>query len=289
LPYPLWDCQEKFDKQHEDWQFDGPSLNLEFSRVSKESRCGALTLVIDAQNGNKCPVAYAFSKRETPDKAINDLITRERTTNKKNIGRYFANKSQKPSYRDKHSFEIISEWAENKNIDVVIWTDFESNFFEITNEVIENLKNKISETSFNKLKILQKNSSLMNKRLSLKELYDSLKLSFTKEEIDIVVNYTEFSIQRALLHIQTLNAKGKAKAIEYVMRAPKFIDTRLQKVLQSQPLFSEYVLAFLLCQVFHYYSCWFCCMWCNNKLYSEGRKISTNKPAEEGAKLNANF
>jgi hypothetical protein len=58
--------------------------------------------------------------------------------------------------------------------------------FEITNEVIENFKNKIPD---NKLKTLQ---PLMNKKIFLEELYDSLnKLSFTKEEIDIVANYAE--------------------------------------------------------------------------------------------------
>jgi predicted ATPase len=57
-------------------------------------------------------------------------------------------------------------------------------WFEITNEVIKNLKNKISA---NKSKALQ---TLMGKRFSLKELNDSLKkLSFTKEEIDIVAHH----------------------------------------------------------------------------------------------------
>lgn len=54
----LWDQRAEFDKKHEDWQFDGPSLMLEFSRVS-QTRNGALTLVLDFNNGKPCQVAYA--------------------------------------------------------------------------------------------------------------------------------------------------------------------------------------------------------------------------------------
>ena len=45
----LWDKRAEFDwfeKQYEQWQCDGPTLKLEFSRVS-ESRGNALTLVLD--------------------------------------------------------------------------------------------------------------------------------------------------------------------------------------------------------------------------------------------------
>ena len=80
----LWDQRAEFDKQHEGWQFDGPSLKLEFSRVS-ETRNNALTLVLDSNNGNSCQVAYALSNRKNPDDAICDLRCREGTT-LKNIG-----------------------------------------------------------------------------------------------------------------------------------------------------------------------------------------------------------
>jgi tetratricopeptide (TPR) repeat protein len=60
-------------------------------------------------------------------------------------------------------------------------------WFEITDDVIKKLENKISG---DKLKDLQ---SLKHKRLSLEELNDSVnKLSFTKEEIEEVANYAEF-------------------------------------------------------------------------------------------------
>lgn len=129
----LWDNQEKFkefNKQLGSWQFDdGPSLPLEFSRIS-QSRGNALTLVIDEENGTLCKVAYAFSKRKNPDDTICDLRCREGTTIN-NIGYYFADKSRKYS---RNGLSDISEWAKEKNIDVVIWTDLESNFKNRTGE-----------------------------------------------------------------------------------------------------------------------------------------------------------
>src|SRR5256885_15588809 len=47
----LWEGGADFDRHHEDWQFDGPTLRLEFSRMSP-SRLGALTLVIDPLHGS---------------------------------------------------------------------------------------------------------------------------------------------------------------------------------------------------------------------------------------------
>ena len=66
----IWDKQPEFDNQHaDDWQYDGPCLKLEFSRVS-ERRNNALTLVLDPDNGKCCRVAYTLSRRENPDDTI---------------------------------------------------------------------------------------------------------------------------------------------------------------------------------------------------------------------------
>ena len=176
----LWDRRNEFDEQHEAWQFDGPSLKLEFSRVS-QTRNDALTLVLDLNNGESCQVAYALSKRKNPDDAICDLRCREGTP-LENIGFYFADDTRKQS-RDDESLESIRAWAAEKEIDVVIWTDLESNF--------------------------------QDKSRGRKP----------------------FCIESALSHIQALGAEGKAKAAEYVWRAPEFIDTPLRKELQSQPWF----------------------------------------------------
>jgi hypothetical protein len=178
----LWDCHKEFDDQHEEWRFDGPNLKLEFSRVS-ESRSNVLTLVIDPTNGKSCRVAYAFSKRKSPDDAICDLRCREGTAIE-NIGFFCADGSRKYT-RDTHVLEDVRTWATEKNIDFVTWTNLESNF--------------------------EKKSS----------------------------NKMQFSVQNALLHIQSLDAVSKAKASEYVWRAPNFIDTPLRNALQSQPWFQN--------------------------------------------------
>jgi cation transport regulator ChaC len=75
----LWDPDPRFDVWHEEWQFDGPAVKIEFSRVSAK-RARALTLVLDSQNGRQCTVAYALSRRRTLDDAIADLRCREQTT-----------------------------------------------------------------------------------------------------------------------------------------------------------------------------------------------------------------
>lgn len=121
----LWDKRPEFDEQHEDWQFDGPSLKIEFSRVS-QTRNGALTLVLDSKDGVSCQVAYAFSKRNNPDDAICDVRCREGTT-LNNVGFYFADNSRKQA-REEQVLKTIQDWASGRKLDVVIWTDLESNF-----------------------------------------------------------------------------------------------------------------------------------------------------------------
>jgi hypothetical protein len=123
----IWDKRAAFDEQHDDWQFDGPSLKIEFSRVS-QSRNEALTLVLDPQHGKLCRVAYALSRRQTHDDAICDLRCREGTT-LKNIGLYFVDGSQSRS-RDAESLKTIQAWISPKKFDAVIWTDLPSNFQE---------------------------------------------------------------------------------------------------------------------------------------------------------------
>jgi len=121
----LWDHNANFDAQHGQWLLDGPELKLEFSRVS-QLRGQALTRVIDPQNGELWRVAYTFSKRKDPEDAICDLRSREATT-KKNIGFYFCDGSRHRG-RDADSLKTIAAWCKTKRVDVVVWTDLESNF-----------------------------------------------------------------------------------------------------------------------------------------------------------------
>ncbi|SRR5581483_2594171 len=127
----LWDTRPEFDDRHEPWQWDGPEIKLEFSRVSR-SRHGALTLVIDPKNGVPCQVAYARSTRKDPDDAICDLRCREGTT-RSNIGFLFSDGSRQQG-RDPDSLEAIRSWAETKKFDAVVWTDLDSNFETVCGE-----------------------------------------------------------------------------------------------------------------------------------------------------------
>lgn len=175
----LWEGGEEFDCWHNSWMPDGPSIKLEFSRVSA-SRAGALTLVIDPKNGADVSVAYCLSKRRNPDDAVCDLRCREGTT-LSNIGYLFFRESRN-HYRDEESFKAIKAWAEAKKIDVVIWTDLPSNF-----------EKKIRKP---------------------------------------------FTINSALSYIQReLTSEGKAKAAEYIWRAPAFVQTPLRNALEQNPWF----------------------------------------------------
>ncbi len=44
-----------------------------------------------------------------------------------------------------------------------------------------------------------------------------------------------FSIDAAVRHVERLSAEAKAKAAEYVWRAPAFVDTPVRRALQEQP------------------------------------------------------
>jgi|SRR5712691_10355766 len=48
-----------------------------------------------------------------------------------------------------------------------------------------------------------------------------------------------FSVVAAIAYLKTLDPAGKAKAAEYVWRAPMFIKTDLRSALQGEPWFSE--------------------------------------------------
>lgn len=123
----LWDKRPEFDEHHGLWQFDGPELPLDFSRISS-TRNGALTLVIDNANGALCRSAYALSARRNPDDAIEDLRRRE-GTDKRYVGFFFRDGTRcgQPPVPDS-----IRLWADHRGIDVVAWTALPSNFKEIT-------------------------------------------------------------------------------------------------------------------------------------------------------------
>jgi hypothetical protein len=48
-----------------------------------------------------------------------------------------------------------------------------------------------------------------------------------------------FSVQAAIDHIQNLDANGRAKAFEYISRAPEVVKTPLRSALEATPWFQE--------------------------------------------------
>jgi hypothetical protein len=122
----LWEGGEQFENQHDAWQYDGPSLKLEFSRISS-SRLGALTLVIDPKHGSPTTVAWCLSKRSDPLDTMCDLSCRESTT-LRNIGRVFPSSMRRNLSHEKGSRKAVVSWARTKHLDVVVWTDLQSNF-----------------------------------------------------------------------------------------------------------------------------------------------------------------
>ena len=121
----LWEGGAEFDRWHTPWEGDGPTLKVEFSRVSK-SRLGALTLVIDQAHGTLTTVAWCLSKRANLDDAACDLRSREGTT-LENIGRITQAALPVTPGADG---DLILAWAESKKLDAVVWTALRSNFKE---------------------------------------------------------------------------------------------------------------------------------------------------------------
>src|ERR1700693_4595954 len=79
----------------ENWQPDGPILEIEFSRISGDGR---LTLVIDPQ-GSEVKTYYAESARTELSDAICDLRIRE-STSTRNVG--ICGKDHAINFSDKH-------------------------------------------------------------------------------------------------------------------------------------------------------------------------------------------
>jgi hypothetical protein len=125
----LWEGGAEFDKWHDPWEYDGPTLKLEFSRIS-DSRLGALTLVIDEDHGTPTCVAYCLSKRANLDDAVCDLRSREDTTAEK-IGRLVVTPKVAVSTESEPESRILA-WARQKRIDRVVWTALKTNFEEKT-------------------------------------------------------------------------------------------------------------------------------------------------------------
>jgi len=172
----LWEGGHEFDKWHNQWAQDGPSLKIEFSRIS-ERRLGALTLVIDNEHGALNAVSWCLSKRTDLEDASCDLRAREGTTLGQ-IGRLVVSPQPEGAARQP---DPIEEWARTRRLDAVIWTALKSNFQDTTKR--------------------------------------------------------PFSVAAATAYLQSLSAEAKAKAAEYIWRAPQLVKTPLRAAMETPPWF----------------------------------------------------
>lgn len=175
----LWEGGAEFDRWREAWRYDGPTLSIEFSRISKR-RLGALTLVIDPEHGVPTVVAWCVSKRATLNNAVWDLRSREDTT-VKNIGQLLVSpKAETPASSGTEDPLVL--WARSNQLEAVVWTALTSNF-----------ERKRKEP---------------------------------------------FSVTAVVAYVKTLNPEGKAKAAEYIWRAPDFVRTPVRSAIQVEPWFT---------------------------------------------------
>ena len=124
----LWDKrtleidENEGGNQYQGWFDNGPSLPIEFARISNDNR---ITLVI--KEGSRTVITfYAISKHNDLDSAISNLARREKT-NPNNIGYYLLEGSN--VYPSDFKFVnvlkafINASRLRQQNIDCVIWTN----------------------------------------------------------------------------------------------------------------------------------------------------------------------
>ena len=128
----IWDPQTL--RVAGEWTLDGPILPIEFSRVSDNGR---LTLVIDEENGVPAVTRTAISALNDLELAIVNLQNRERMPNKSRIGfidKIDGNRSQRASKSHGTTCDRIQAWANDRQVDAVLWTALGPRFLEKTGE-----------------------------------------------------------------------------------------------------------------------------------------------------------
>ncbi len=107
-----------------EWFDDGPSLPIEFARVSEDKR---LTLVL-YPHAEKIQVPWAHSGIDNRDEAIENLRDRENTPTVENIGFIDIPGGESRCNTVPAIVGDITQWARRKGSDIVIWTDLSENF-----------------------------------------------------------------------------------------------------------------------------------------------------------------
>jgi hypothetical protein len=128
----LWDPRDL--QLASGFELSGPSLPIEFCRVSKDNR---LTLIIDETFGTLCQTYAALSAFDDLDAAVKNLAEREGMSRHADVGYITAAgqaRSREATERHPHAVETIADWALNAGYDAAIWTALGSHFEQETRE-----------------------------------------------------------------------------------------------------------------------------------------------------------
>jgi hypothetical protein len=105
------------------WNNDGPLLPIEFARISGDGR---LALVL-YPGVDSVRTLWAYSAYEDLGLAKENLRKREATIMKR-IGYVSIANNQSSCQTVPEICDVIHQWAEEKGLEAVIWTDLSSNF-----------------------------------------------------------------------------------------------------------------------------------------------------------------
>lgn len=147
----IWEPKKLDYNKSLGWIYDGPTLPIEFARISKDGR---LTLVI-TEKGSLNKTFYTLANSNLSfEETFENLRIREGKCYKKDIGFYKAETDEFHSNDFKYK-EEIRNWAKEKKIKNIIWTDlpekwsYQNENDETVNvnpnEIIEYQKNLTSE------------------------------------------------------------------------------------------------------------------------------------------------
>lgn len=126
----IWD-QRNLSIVDDHWYIHGPSLPIEFARISNGGR---LTLVIKP-DWKEVTTLYAICNFADLDAAIENLRIREDTVIGR-IGFYnFNNGDSRIAKANEFMISNLITWQKNTQVDAVIWTDLPENFKEARNLV----------------------------------------------------------------------------------------------------------------------------------------------------------
>lgn len=122
----VWDRRELLITN--DFRPNGPSLPIEFCRVSRDGR---LTLVIDETIGANCLTYAATSAFDSLIQAKENLQQREGMEHINGVGfvdLFSGQQSDRARERHPNSVKIIDDWTHANGYDATIWTALANNF-----------------------------------------------------------------------------------------------------------------------------------------------------------------